>query len=311
MRCSWRSAIYRYLPLVFSLVTVLAGFSLLIVLQHQFKSERHGYEKKLQSASTKKDLGELIDKDLSRIATYFYMLLVSVDRDYQESLLREVETSIEEVDTALSLLEHGGGLIRTIPLNLPDKSSFEEQISYRPEPHNGYGQAVLALRPQVVELENKIRQVLKQTEQRNRLFRQPGKADLKAAGIQLRHYAQEVDSQVRRMVEQSNRLVYEATLDLAKVKRLLAEQERKKHPARIPLGGDHCAVGFFLYGVDLSADHAGAQRPEPKFAAVAGRGRGSAREPCRSAGPEPDPGGAGCRTDAGAAVVRKTMERCL
>ncbi len=57
------------------LAVVLAGFALLLVRQDTLQVYETAIDRQVKNATAKKDLGELIVRDLHQVATRFYMIL--------------------------------------------------------------------------------------------------------------------------------------------------------------------------------------------------------------------------------------------
>lgn len=211
MKILCRSGICTFLPLIMIFVIVLSGFTLMIVRQNKFDTLQQHYADQVLNVTAKQDLGELIISDLRKVATHFYMILVSADHERQLLLLDDVQTTIDEIHTILNVLSDGGTYNQKILLNLPDVDSSTLMKSYTPDNRRQYNLEVLSLRPQLVTLEKRIKQTVKMTEQRNRLLKKSDDGQLLSdAGMQLRKYAEQIHSHLARMSENANTLVYAA-----------------------------------------------------------------------------------------------------
>ncbi|MBN1958589.1 MAG: EAL domain-containing protein [Desulfuromonadales bacterium] len=211
MKVMCRSGICNFLPLVLILVIVLSGFTLTIVRQSKFDALQQNYADQLLNVTTKQNLGELIISDLRKVATHFYMILISADHERQLLLLNDVQTTIQEIHTILNVLSEGGSFKQEIPLNSADMDSSVLLKAYTPLKKQQYNLEVLALRPQLVELEKNIQQTIAMTEQRNLLLKSADdEKSLSQAGLQLRNYAKQIHSHLARMTENANLLLFNA-----------------------------------------------------------------------------------------------------
>lgn len=216
MKVMCRSGICNFLPLVLILVIVLSGFTLTIVRQSKFDALQQNYADQLLNVTTKQNLGELIISDLRKVATHFYMILISADHERQLLLLNDVQTTIQEIHTILNVLSEGGTFKQEIPLNSADMDSSVLLKTYTPLKKQQYNLDVLALRPQLVELEKNIQQTIAMTEQRNRLLTSgDDEKSLSQAGLQLRNYAKQIHSHLARMTENANLLLFNANKEKA------------------------------------------------------------------------------------------------
>ncbi len=202
------------LPLILTLCVVLAGFSLMIIRQNNLRSFEHKIDLQIQNVAAKKDLGELIVSDLKEVVTCFYMILLSADQNHQKLLLEDAQLSITEIHTALNLLSDGGTLSEKLSLNLFDKGISALSITYFPKDKQHYNLDVLTLRPQLVLLEEKFKQLPEITAVRNRLLNNSEGILLKNAGLQLRNYAKYIHPQFKKMTEDANKLAYNANQEL-------------------------------------------------------------------------------------------------
>ena len=217
------------LPLLLTISIVLVGFSSIIILQHNLQSFEEKIDLKIQNVEAKKDLGALIVSDLRRVATGFYMMLVSADKEHQKLLFNDVKLAIDEIHQVLDILSDGGTLSRKIMLNLPDQDSSLVSLPYSPTNKKIYNLEVLTLRQQLVTLEEKLGQTLLMTATRNRLLASPQVDLLIKAGLQLRSFAKHINSQLERMTENANRLSYDANQELLSFQseiRVAQEQNR-------------------------------------------------------------------------------------
>ncbi len=214
MRSQSRYIVRGMLPLVLTLCVVLAGFSLMIVRQNNFRSFQQKMDFQVQNVTAKKDLGELIVSNLRKVSTYYYMILLEKNRDRQNLLFADVQLTISEIQTALNILSDGGTLSRELPLSLPDKNASAFSISYVPKNTQHYNLEVLTLRPQLVVLEEKLRQTIDITVLRNRLLNSRGEGSLDEAIQQVRSYARHTNLQLVRMTENANKIAYDANREL-------------------------------------------------------------------------------------------------
>ena len=217
-----RHVVRGILPLVLTLCVVLAGFSLMIIRQNNLHSFEQKIDLQIQNVTAKKDLGELIVSDLREVATFFYMILFSADRDRQQLLLSDAKLTTAEIYVALNLISDGGTLSNRLPLNLPDKGASDFTISYSPQSKQYYNLEVLILRPQLIALEKRLEQTISMTAIRNRLLHNPEGNLLQETGLQLRNYAKSIHSQLERMMENANKIAYDANRELLILHRNIA-----------------------------------------------------------------------------------------
>ncbi|MEA3544416.1 MAG: EAL domain-containing protein [Thermodesulfobacteriota bacterium] len=201
-------------PLILTFSIVLAGFSLIIIRNYNFQLYEQQIDRKIENMTAKKDLAGLIVSNLNEVATYFYIILFSANQDRQEFILGDAQEVIEEIHTALDVLSEGGTVAKTLSLNRLDQDSSPIQITHSPYNKQLYNLEVLTLRPQLVALEEKLKQTIAVTMMRNRLLVAPQGDLLREAGMQLRDYAKGVHSRLERMTANANNLVYEANQEL-------------------------------------------------------------------------------------------------
>ena len=226
------------------LAVVLAGFALLLVRQDTLQVYETAIDRQVKNATAKKDLGELIVRDLHQVATRFYMILFLTEAQRQEQLLHETQQTLDEVYTALDVLSDGGTLTREFALNLADKDAASITIDYQPIMHQEYDVAVLTLRPQLMRMEEKIANTIAMTAQRNILIRdQQGGQDLLAIGLQLRRYAKGLHAQLERLTENANKLSYDANEELHALQSLIGAKRKTMQQV------DTMWAGLTIFGV--------------------------------------------------------------
>ncbi|MDX2494909.1 MAG: EAL domain-containing protein [Desulfuromusa sp.] len=214
MKSSSLSTLRAVLPLLLIFSIVLAGFSLIIVRQNNFHSFEQQIDLQIQNITAQKDLGALIVDDLQKVATYFYMILISADQERQQLLLDDVRLIIAEIHAVLNILSDGGNLSRELPLNLPNQNTYSQSITYLLKNQQHYNLEVLTLRPQLVDLEEQLELTIYRTEQRNRLLNKPEGNLLQETALQLRIFAKHIHSQLNRMTENANKLVRDANQEM-------------------------------------------------------------------------------------------------
>ncbi len=246
MRRSYHHIVRAILPLLLTFTIVLAGLTLLIVRQNNFRSFEHGIDLQIQNITAKQDLGQLIVGDLEKTATYFYMILVSADPEQQKVLLDAVKLRIAETHAVLNVLSDGGTISRDLPLNLPTQDTPPQSITYLLENKQQYNLEVLALRPQLVVLEEKLEQSINMTTLRNRLLNNPEGNLLQETGLQLRLFAKHIHSQLDRMTENANKLAYDTNQELLLFQNKIAAAQKQNQEVEMlwAIGTVLCVFGF-------------------------------------------------------------------
>ncbi|MCK5912303.1 MAG: PAS domain-containing protein, partial [Desulfuromusa sp.] len=213
-----RHIIRSILPLVLIFSIVLAGFSLIIVRQNDLHSFEQKIDAQIHNAMAKKELGDLIVGDLRKVATHFYMILISADEDRQELLLTDAKLTILEIHAALDLLSAGGTLPNRSFLKLPGQDTSHLTISYTPKENKSCRSEVAILRPELATLEEQLEKTISATTIRNRLLKNPVEDSLQDVGLQLRHYAKGIHSQFEIMTKHASKISYAANHELLSLK---------------------------------------------------------------------------------------------
>ncbi|MEE4254405.1 MAG: EAL domain-containing protein [Desulfuromusa sp.] len=206
------------LPLILTSSIVFAGFLLLFLLQKNFHSYEQKVDAQIQNITAKKDLGELIVSDLRKVATTFYMILVSANFEQQELLFKDVQKTIKEIHDILDVLADGGTFSRNLFLTPPTQEASLVKITYALQQENNHDAAVLMLRSQLVDLEEHINQTINMTTLRNRLLSGTEGDLLQKAGLKLREFAKHIHSQLDQLAENANKLTFDSNLELAAFK---------------------------------------------------------------------------------------------
>lgn len=188
--------INRLLPLVLLLVVVTAGFSLVVYQHRQHSRLQKKLTGQIHNATAKLALGQTIIDDLRITLDSYRAYLLAEDSAEQMLLQQRAFEAIDEIDEALKLLATGGSFKKMIQLNLPGKEDALFEIYYKPEGEQTYNLEILTLKPQIVELQEKLQE------------------SLNHEGDQISRFSKEFDSLLIRMTENANKLTYDARTDL-------------------------------------------------------------------------------------------------
>ncbi len=224
-----RDILKRLSPLILIFCAVLAGFALIIIRVNGFRVFEQKLAEQVQNANARMSIGEMITYDIQVIETQFYKLVFGVNCQPQELkyLVESTQKNINHVYETLNILEKGGVLSRKISVNHMKLNEMTVSLSYTPAPGQYYIVEVLELRPEVIQLEKILSQVIKITTFRNQIF-QTGQhnANLRKEGLKIRKFIKTTEPIFQRITENAAKILFDGEKKLTLLQQQIT-QERK------------------------------------------------------------------------------------
>ncbi len=208
-----KNVLGHVLPLVLIFSVVLAGFALLTLLQRNIDNVETEFDKQVENLTVKRELGKLLVTDINLVALDFYKIVVASALSVQQPLIDHAQQMIDEIDRVLNVLSDGGQVQQEFALNLPAQDMATTAWVYLPPPGQHYNLEVLILRPMFSTLQTALVNTQEITRQRNVLLSSNNPVALCAAGNSVRNYAKSIDAQLQRMLENANKLVFDANVE--------------------------------------------------------------------------------------------------
>ena len=205
---------HRLLPLILIVSVVLAGFSLILVQRHTFQLFEKDIEKRMRNATARMALGELIVSDLRKVQADFYAAIIIKDSRAQQLKIDAGLVTIAETHRLLNVLENGGMFSRTLPLNLAEKDKADLSMGYIPEHKLEFIVEVLALRPQLMELKEKFKELPVVTASRNRMLAKSPENFSVEEEQPIRSFVKKSHPLFVRMTENANKLAFDGKTNL-------------------------------------------------------------------------------------------------
>ncbi len=208
------------IPLILLVLVILGGFAMLVVRHGDMRQFDRMLQRRLGNAIACKDISTNIVDNLQRLSIAFDQAIISVNTKKQQQLFDSIKTTSEQMTATLAVLEHGGIIHPLLVRNDADHHTFTDTIEYTPSRHERYNVTVLALRPQLVILREKIVEMRQLAALRNKLLRN-GAAPQQVieAGVATLHRAGNVSVLLERMRENANNLVCKASMELRDVRK--------------------------------------------------------------------------------------------
>lgn len=205
---------HRLLPLILIISVVLAGFSLILVQLYTFQLFEKDLEKRMSNATARMALGELIISDLRKVQADFYIAIITKDSLAQQVKVDAALLTIAEIHTLLNILDNGGTFSRTLSLNLAGKDKADLSMDYFPEHKLEFIMEVLALRPQLIDLEEKFKELTVVAASRNHILNKSQGRFSAEDEQQIRSFVKNIGPLFVRMTENANKLAYDGKTNL-------------------------------------------------------------------------------------------------
>jgi PAS domain S-box-containing protein len=231
----------RLLPLLLIICTVLGGFASIVYRHILYHGVEREIDQKICNQTAKMAIGSAIVNNLQKVESQFYKLSLANNQQKQKGIIDEAKKRLVIIHTLLNILEKGGTFSQHIPLNIPNIDTMLLDISYDANHRQQYIVEILELRPELVELEEKIKWLMEVTAKRNRIFQNGSQGvDLVTEEQRIRHYIKKTASLFTRMTENSHKILFDGEKSL----KLLYQENKQKRKIELKFG---------LYWASLSA----------------------------------------------------------
>lgn len=146
---------YRKLILLISIF--LIGFISLFSLNQLFTKLISDVDQQSKNLEAKLSIGEFLAYDVLKIRSLFNELATTTTSKRSRKLLKdEIYKTIDRINEALVVLEHGGTLKRKIALNIVGHLSTTEVIEYKDQKGEHFSLEVIDIRPKLQDIKNMI-----------------------------------------------------------------------------------------------------------------------------------------------------------
>jgi len=150
--------IYRLLGLY------LLGFVLVFLLDLVVSDLVDQLDQRQQNEQSRVLIGELINRDLSHLEAKTYQMAATSGIKGQKWVHEQIQDVLKLLRNSIDVLENGGQLIRETRLNIESHDVMTREISYQPAGQDTYVLEAIDLRPKLLHIERKNRQLLEQFE---------------------------------------------------------------------------------------------------------------------------------------------------
>jgi two-component system, cell cycle sensor histidine kinase and response regulator CckA len=205
------------------------GFSFLFLQDILFNRTLVNFEKQIENDKNRIHIGKYIIEDLAKVERNFHKTLSIFNPKEQDYIIAQIKTITNELALELDVIEKGGVLIKTIPLNIPEKNFLEDKVSYQPVGQDKYIEEILVLRVLLSDIKDQIPMLLDLLNQRQLVH--SGTIPLQDLSYKMSSFFRKLDPQFKRMEEYANKIFYDSTIHTGQVERAIAE--RKKNFSRM------------------------------------------------------------------------------
>ena len=208
----------------FFLGSAVTGFMVFLVVHFSFLKILENTKNQTQNLRIKQMISGDIKYDIIKAKTLFYQVpLLSTNIRSLNLNISNIKKELNNIDKLLKILNNGGVYVKTIPLNIVNKNSFEKKYIYK---KSGISLENIDLAPKIKLLNKKAQQLEKLFLSRLKL-KKAGKLTLqeyKKSRRKIVRFSKGLDSIFRRMIENSNRLFYESQIELLKLEKELKQK---------------------------------------------------------------------------------------
>jgi len=216
-------SVKNILPLILILAVVVSGFVLMGVVQYNTTQLNIEINKQVQNVAIRRELSQLIGRDLAQISAGVYQILSARDAEQQSPQVNSVLQRIGETQKALDVLYSGGTLDYALSLNEPQQNSAKLRLNYVTPPQH-YNLYVSTMRPLMATLIDAIEQAVDLSATRNNLMVGNDVPALLVVAEKVHQHAEKIKALMTRMQGYTNKLAYDADSALIGLRQQRADE---------------------------------------------------------------------------------------
>ncbi|MCB2184150.1 MAG: response regulator [Desulfobulbaceae bacterium] len=214
------SSLFIFLAiLLLGLISHLFQHNLFLQLQHKVDTQAENERNRIV-------IGEMIINDLRKVEANFYRLPTSTEINAQQIFFDTIMQTISRIRKALHVIEKGGAIDFTIPLNLPELDEMVTTVHYQPTTGERYILEIIDLRPKLVDLEEKTETLMRLVSQRDKLRSENKIEEWAKATNELKMFLKGGSPNFVRIIENANQLFYKSQSRLDQIQPILAEKQQ-------------------------------------------------------------------------------------
>ena len=217
------------LRLMLGIIVLCIGMGFLsLFLQERFSNQAiTAFEKQIENDKNRIHIGRYIIDDLSRLRKSFYGTLAVFNQRSESHLINRIQDISDELMQALDVIEKGGDFAKEIPLNLPEQDSLVDRVAYHPVGHDRYIEEIMVLRVLISDIVNTMVPELRELLDQRQSVHSGTNTSPKKVATRMNTFFNKLDPQFNRMEEYANKLFYDSTIHMEKVKQQIASREQQ------------------------------------------------------------------------------------
>ncbi|MBR7887784.1 response regulator [Marinomonas sp. A79] len=206
-------------------VIYLVGFIAVFLINILFDDINEQLNKDIVNEKTRLSIGELIVFDLKKIESSFYQIATTSNVRGQNYIRRQLQTSLDDLNEILEVLENGGTIKRDTRLNIESQELMRRNFTYtRQVGDDKYILEVIDLKPKLLEIEKESDHLLALLAEREAL-REAGNVDDYSASIdKVKIYLITLPQLFVRAMENANVLFYQSQKEVDKLEKNVEEK---------------------------------------------------------------------------------------
>ncbi len=243
---------YGVIKYLFALMSTFGvGVILIASIHYYFFEIISELDNKTENQRAKKMIGITLVDSISKIRTKFFQLSVTLHPASQIDLKEEIEENIDNIEYYLNVLEKGGVINRQLEINLYDKEEMVNVLKYTPPENEEFSLEVIDIKPRLTDIEIKLDTLQSFLNEKAFLIKNKEYRKLFEKEEEMSSFLKTVPPLFLRMIENSNRLLYETTKQLEKLSKQV-EEEKEHYSYYEAIIIDTVILLVFLLGLTLS-----------------------------------------------------------
>ncbi len=247
-----RAMFPKLFPLLLILITVVLGGGIVISSYINHLDIERMHKSQVSNVTTRVVIGAAVMSDLQKLETLFYKLAMAANPQQKHTLFifEDAQKSIAYIHHLLDILEKGGTVAKDFPLSIIGRKELYLEIPYKVPPEHHYILEVLELRPGVMEIEEKMKQLMEVTRTRNQFISNPLQNHIfRKESLKIRAFIKKTEPLFLRMTENASKLYFDGEKALLRLQQQLTREYEIEKQNELYRTSISAAIILFFIGI--------------------------------------------------------------
>ncbi len=211
--------------LVALLCVFIVGYLSLVGLHSFFGNIVDRLDKAVKNEQARYDIGEYLLQSINTVEKDYYRMAISYKVESLRPIQHEIIKQVNNIKTAINILENGGVLKRDIELNHAENGKIVETIEFYPSKNIKYIFKAAELKPKMVFMEHELKKMDKIIALKESIVNMSTKSMQMNARLEVQLFFKEIPSMFMQLKENTSRLLFDSKVNLKKLKQDIQKEK--------------------------------------------------------------------------------------